>query len=186
LIIFNEPTPEDAFLRFESVWEQVKEGTASTEDRQTFARVCLSVLGKNIAVSESHKLTLKDALTNTVVSLVPQDQQSVVTGGNPQQASTLAVEAIGLEPTGLDQVRIGLLPYSLVSNPSGQLSEEIPKIMALYLIHNSSFLTELRFLGFPFHYWYTAQFLLILFVGLCLVYAYQTDRSNQKYNFPDE
>ena len=46
----------------------------------------------------------------------------------------------------------------------------LPDIMKLYLTHNRSVLTDTEFLGFPFHYFYTAVFLLVLFVVLCIVY----------------
>jgi hypothetical protein len=46
----------------------------------------------------------------------------------------------------------------------------LPEIMQLYLTHNQSVLTDTKFLGFPFHYFYTAVFLLVLFVVLCIVY----------------
>ncbi|RKX20065.1 MAG: hypothetical protein DRP35_06675 [Candidatus Zixiibacteriota bacterium] len=38
----------------------------------------------------------------------------------------------------------------------------------------------MRFLGFPFHYFYTAVFLLVLFVGLCWIFCFQTDRIYKK------
>ena len=83
-----------------------------------------------------------------------------------------------------------LLPSSLVKVESSALSDEskqaLPEIMELYLIHNQSFLTDFKFLGFPFHYWYTAQFLLILFVLLCLYYAVSIDRMNEEYEFVEE
>ena len=57
--------------------------------------------------------------------------------------------------------------------------------MRLYLVHNRSVLTDTRFLGFPFHYFYTAVFLLILFVGLCWVYCVRIDYFNRKYGIDD-
>jgi putative solute:sodium symporter small subunit len=79
-----------------------------------------------------------------------------------------------------------LLPTSIVKVENPSLSAEsikaLPEIMKLYLIHNQSFLTDFKFLGFPFHYWYTAQFLLILFVVLCLIYAVTIDKINKEYN----
>ena len=48
--------------------------------------------------------------------------------------------------------------------------DRLPEIMKLYLTHNQSVLTDTLFLGFPFHYFYTAIFLLILFIGLCILY----------------
>ncbi|MBD3267637.1 DUF4212 domain-containing protein, partial [bacterium] len=168
------------------VWASMQSGNASTEQKQEFARVCLSVLGKNIAVKDEHKEVLKDALTQTVLGMVSAEKRPIVTGSDKKEAAAAAAAAIELSPEGFDPLRYDLLPYSLLSSPSEKLSDELPAIMELYLVHNQSFLTDFRFLGFPFHYWYTAQFLLILFVVLCLIYAYQTDRSNEKYNFPDE
>ena len=57
--------------------------------------------------------------------------------------------------------------------------------MGLYLIHNRSVLTDTKFLGFPFHYFYTAVFLLILFVGLCWLYCIRTDMFHKKYGIED-
>lgn len=39
-----------------------------------------------------------------------------------------------------------------------------------------SFITEFQFLGFPFHYWYSAQFVIALFVGLCYCYCKFIDK----------
>ena len=61
----------------------------------------------------------------------------------------------------------------------------VAEAMGLYLIHNRSVLTDLKFLGFPFHYFYTAVFLLILFVGLCWLYCVRTDLFNKKYGIED-
>jgi putative solute:sodium symporter small subunit len=86
----------------------------------------------------------------------------------------------------MDKILYDLLPTSLTpvenANFTPELTEQIPEIMQLYLVHNRSVLTDARFLGFPFHYWYTAQFLLILFVGLCIIYASFIDRLHKKYN----
>ena len=48
--------------------------------------------------------------------------------------------------------------------------DRLEDIMKLYMTHNQSFLTDSKVIGFPFHYFYTAVFLLILFVILCIVY----------------
>ena len=83
-----------------------------------------------------------------------------------------------------------LLPTSLVPVKLDELSSDnktaLPGIMKLYLIHNQCSLTNFKFMGFPFHYWYTAQFLLIMFVLLCLIYDVITDRENKKYGFVEE
>ncbi len=40
----------------------------------------------------------------------------------------------------------------------------------------SSFLTDNRFLGFPFHYWFTGQFTILGFLLLCLLFNRLYDR----------
>ena len=44
-----------------------------------------------------------------------------------------------------------------------------------------SFLTETPFLGFPFHYWYSAQFVILMFVGLCYMYCKFIDKLEAKH-----
>ncbi|MDZ7633356.1 MAG: DUF4212 domain-containing protein [Bacteroidales bacterium] len=82
-----------------------------------------------------------------------------------------------LEPyTGFGTTRLEapILAASLQRNYPGSLTdssfERLPALMRLYMTHNQSVLTDTRFLGFPFHYFYTAVFLLVLFVALCIVY----------------
>lgn len=191
LIAFNQPTPEPAYTSFQSIWSTVNEGTADQAQQQEFARITLSVLGKNIAVKPEHKEILQDALTKTTAALLPEPQRqtfldSLGSGAGMSDAVNQAASAIGLESTGFDKLRMDLLPYSLTPVAGSELSSELPAIMELYLVHNQSFLTDVQFIGFPFHYWYTAQFLLILFVILCLIYARTTDQLNAKYNFSDE
>lgn len=86
-------------------------------------------------------------------------------------------------------LKILYLPFMLTSagyqpeyNPD---IEQINKTMALYTTHNQSFLTNVKFLGFPFHYFYTAIFLLVLFVGLCLVYSIFMKNLNIKYQIQE-
>ncbi len=191
LIAFNQPTPEPAYTSFQSLWSSVNEGTANQTQQQQLARITLSVLGKNVALKPEHKEVLQDTLTKTTVQLIPETEREAFlsnlnNGSGINQAVNQAVEAIGLQNSGFDLLRIDMLPYSLVPVSGSELSSELPGIMELYLVHNQSFLTDFRFAGFPFHYWYTAQFLLILFVILCVIYARVTDQLNEKYNFIEE
>jgi len=64
--------------------------------------------------------------------------------------------------------------------------EKLPAIMSLYLTHNQSVLTDTQFLGFPFHYFYTSVFLLVLFVALCWVYCFIIDRMHSKMGTYDK
>lgn len=81
------------------------------------------------------------------------------------------------------------LPYELragaILDPQPVDKARIDKIMKLYLTHNQSFLTDFRFMGFPFHYFYTAVFLLVLFVLLCVMYAYRIQQLHRKFGMDE-
>lgn len=191
LMALNEPTPEKSYTVFESVWPAVVENeTVPVEMKQDFSKSLLAVLGKNIAVKDNHKAVLKSVLNWTLYSMQPDSMKYIFQKDPDEETIKTAVETIGLASTGFDKIMIDLLPNSLekVENEmlSGNYKNEIPGIMELYLVHNRSVLTDTTFLGFPFHYWYTGQFLLILFVLLCLVYVVIIDKTNAKYDFVEE
>jgi len=48
-------------------------------------------------------------------------------------------------------------------------------------VSGKSFLTEMQFLGFPFHYWYSAQFLIALFIFLCWWYCKFIDKLEKEH-----
>ena len=77
------------------------------------------------------------------------------------------------------------LSETRVARIAAETKNAVPGIMSLYLTHNQSALTDFRFMGFPFHYWYTAEFLLILFVMLCLIYCVLIAKINKKYKIED-
>ncbi len=187
LIFITNPTAEQTLSDFNSVWPQVLEDTSATnETKQVFAKSILMVLGKNIAVKENHKAVLKESLSWTVYSMQADSVKPIYQAEPNDEVINGAVASIGLGSEGFDKIMKDLLPVSIVKVENPSLSAEsikaLPEIMKLYLIHNQSFLTDFKFLGFPFHYWYTAQFLLILFVVLCLIYAVTIDKINKKYN----
>ena len=191
LMVFNEPTPEANFTKFEEVWPVVVESNLVAPNvKQDFAKVTLAVLGKNIAVNDNHKAYLKEALSWTVYSMQDDSMKAVFENEPGEESIQLAAATIGLSSEGFDKLMLDLLPTSLIKVSGPELSADcksaIPEIMNLYLIHNQSGLTDFKFLGFPFHYWYTAQFLLIMFVLLCLTYAKVIDRMNKKYDFVEE
>ncbi|MHB9071233.1 MAG: sodium/substrate symporter small subunit [Sedimentisphaerales bacterium] len=209
LMLTNKATPEPAYKTFQQVWQSVASGTADVEMQKKFSRSVLSVIGKNISVGDADKAILKEALCYSVTSLLGADQkamlnayaadyakstsdhgavdQLVIQAINTQTKAIAA--AIGLTDSGFDKLMIDLLPSSIVQGDVAVLSDKakiaLPGIMKLFLVHNRSKLTDTKFIGFPFHYWYTAQFLLILFVLLCLVYAILIDKINTKHNFKE-
>ena len=93
---------------------------------------------------------------------------------------------LDIQPNG---IMADLLPLELkpdLLNPLDETKQaQLSDVMNLYLVHNQSFLTDARFIGFPFHYWYTAEFLLILFVFLCWLYCVRIDRINKKLNIQE-
>lgn len=190
LIIVTTPTAEDTLKDFESVWPQVVEDTAATNEmNQQFSKSLLMVLGKNIALKDDHKFVLKEALSWAVYDMQSDSLKGLYLTEPGDEAISQAASSIGLGDEGFDKIMKDLLPNSLVkvqnTSLSASIKESLPGIMELYLIHNQSFLTDFRFLGFPFHYWYTAQFLLILFVVLCLIYAVSIDKINTKHAVPE-
>ena len=88
-----------------------------------------------------------------------------------------------------NDIRAGILPLELSSSMMDVFTDEnrqqLPLVMKKYLVHNRSVLTDTKFLGFPFHYFYTAVFLLILFVGLCWLYCVRTDAIHKRLAVDD-
>jgi len=189
LKIVEKPTPEKAYTNFEKVWENVKQNKASISEKQIFVQSALSVLGK-VTLASKDRVFLDDAINQTIKKLIPNEDakafnqkmknfKDVSFGDNnylqlkTDLGNTIAtyidVTSYSLAAT--------LAPLEL-KEAQGKATDnqQVERIMAKYLIHNQSFLTDFTFLGFPFHYFYTTVFLLILFVGLCLYYCIVTDR----------
>ena len=206
LKIIGKPTPEAAYIAFEKAWSKVEAGNYSTEDLIELGNSTLSVLGK-IDLKPEARIALDNSLSWTIFQLTPEDQREGLV------ASIQEFEKLKAEITNLSDesyinaknalseklspvlqlspydVRTKILPLELTAEGISSLSEAtiaaLPGVMAKYLIHNQSFLTDFQFLGFPFHYFYTAMFLLILFVGLCWIYCVKTDAMNKKLELSD-
>ncbi len=199
LRILQKPTPEASYIAFENVWPDVRNGTASEVQLQEFGFSVLSVLGK-VAIDADERAILDNAISWTVYEVCPdsmrqryvyyisefealRNQISNISEPNYVAAKKMLSGKISpmLGLAGSDPRTI-ILPLELTANNITALTDEtvnkLPPTMEKYLIHNQSVLTDKRFLGFPFHYFYTAVFLLILFVGLCLVYCLRSDRRN--------
>jgi putative solute:sodium symporter small subunit len=208
LVILQKPTPEKAYTTFETVWDNVKAGTASEIEKQDFIKSLVAVYGKS-TVKKDKRAVLRNVVSTVTYSMVSDSEKVVLSGqvlnlnatreklasaGDEEyvqlQASLTETKKainemldarIGIESTG---VQATLLPYCL--NEQGKAlteedSEALPKIMKLYMVHNQSFLTDTKFLGFPFHYFYTAELLLILFVLLCLIYYFRIEKLDKQY-----
>jgi len=206
LKITVKPTPEQAFIQYESVWDNVNNESANIEEMQSFAHCALSVLGKVFIKPES-KMALNNAVSWTTFQLADSSQKillkerllnfETIKSGDPSitdpdyiasknGVNELASEILGIEKT---DVRAKFVALELKSAElevfTPENKEIIPETMSLYLIHNQSFLTDFKFLGFPFHYFYTAVFLLVLFVFLCWLYCVRVDKMNVKLDIEE-
>lgn len=201
--IIEKPTPEPAYTEFEEVWDKVNAGTASIDEEKVFVSSALSVLGK-LSVADTDKAILENAVSASFTKLVPDSLQgnfkeksnafvavlndtTLTLADEAYQKAKLAVIETAANYAGLKSytLKAKLLPFVLKADKMVDLTEEdkalVQPTMAKYLIHNQSFLTDFKFLGFPFHYFYTAVFLLILFVGLCWIYCYRVDKVMVKF-----
>jgi putative solute:sodium symporter small subunit len=213
LLVFEKPTPEKSLIAFESVWEDVKAGKASEQGKQVFINSLVAVAGKSTVKAEN-RIVLDKALTWAVFGMV-SDSEKVLLSANVKDLKAIrskldvasgdeyaklksdlslvktSINSITNEKTGNDPThnKEAILPYSMNTEYPDLSSvdlEALPKIMKLYLTHNQSFLTDTKILGFPFHYFYTAEFLLILFVSLCLFYSIRTTQLQKKFSIKEE
>ena len=203
LKLIEKPTPEPIYTEFNKAWGNLENNTAAQKDFQVIGQASLSVLGK-IFVSADEKSVLQNALSHSAYwltadslksslikeiesFLVIKDEAVDINDAQYQSQKKALIKrlcpVIGL--SNLD-VRKELIAIELTSSNINAFTVEtqsrLPDIMQKYLVHNQSVLTDMKFLGFPFHYFYTAVFLLILFVGLCLGYCVRTDMLNAKFN----
>lgn len=212
LRIIEKPTPEKALTDYNAVKDKVYEGTAGFSEKQEFIRSVLHVLGKT--TSKEQRVLLDNALSWSVYGLIPFEEREIFLAELSnvmkfrENLSSLSDEdylkareklfqmeddfiskltpLIDIQPNG---IMARLLPLELKPDLVQPLSVEdqqaVNGIMDLYLIHNQSVLTDAKFLGFPFHYWYTAEFLLILFVFLCWLYCIRIERIHKKLNMQE-
>ncbi len=206
LKILEKPTPEPAYILFESSWGNLESGNFEITDLQNISQSALSVLGK-VAIEPEHRVVLDNAVSwmayqiadgtkkNDLVAAVKEFEEIAATITDISDETYLEMKnslilvfsnLFNLSP--LD-VRGTIAPLEIKSSFMESFDADsrdvFVEVMGLYLIHNRSVLTDATFLGFPFHYFYTAVFLLILFVGLCLLYCIRTDMFNKKYGIED-
>jgi len=206
LKVIEKPTPEPAWDVYQSAWPEIQAGSVDADLLKKASQSALSVLGK-AAIDPLHREALDNLISWSAYNIAAEEQKSILM----QKLETFeGVAATIDDPTAVDYVEAknelipvlqeiyGFSPSDVrgkiaaVEINSGLMqsfSEEnrliVSEAMDLYLIHNRSVLTDIRFLGFPFHYFYTAVFLLILFVGLCWLYCVRTDMFHKKYGVED-
>ncbi len=199
LKVMEKPTPEQAFINFEQVWPNVKTNSASVDEKQVFIRSALSVLGK-VTIKVDDRAVLNNAVNHVYFDLLPIDQSEsyhqrlnsfeaaeLGTDNYIEIKNSLSADASKVIDVPSYSLEAKLIPVELVAAKSpGVNIDKIEAVMTKYLIHNQSVLTDTIFLEFPFHYFYTGVFLMILFVGICWFYCVATDRAMRKLGIVEE
>jgi uncharacterized membrane protein len=205
LRIIEKPTPEPELVAYHEIKDNLCKKTLSSSEIQDFAKINLHVLAK-VFVSKEERIILQDALNWSFFNLAGESQaylKQEIENFEKVEANTtdildktyqtaklqlmdISAPILGIEK---EDIRTQILPLELRSDYYTELDEEkmaeIDRILNKYMTHNESFLTNTRFLGFPFHYFYSAVFLLILFIFLCWLYCIQADAKNKKFNIVD-
>lgn len=206
LKILEKPVPEPVYTQFMKAWPAVSAGNYTNDDLRNVAVPALNVLGK-VAIDPEHRAVLAN-LVSWSAFRIADDQTKIAFSEALRKLEELSasisdltdpeylaaksamvplVEQIfGLAP---GDVRARIATVEIKSALTGSFNNDskpvVEEAMGFYLIHNRSVLTDTTFLGFPFHYFYTAVFLLILFVGLCWLYCVRTDMFHVKYDIDD-
>jgi len=197
----EKPTPEPELVEFREVWGAIETGDASIDELKKFVLSTLHVAGK-VFIAPNHRAALDDGITWALWQIATSPQQTalsealyefkeaeknakLVTDEGYVQAKrklqSLVVSILEINP---DLAVAQILPLELTLDGMDSFNEKnkeiIEEAMPLYTIHNRSVLTDTIFLGFPFHYFYTAVLLLIIFIGICWIYCYKIDKYNKR------
>ncbi|MCP4050238.1 MAG: DUF4212 domain-containing protein [bacterium] len=177
LRVMERPVPEKSYVTFSKFWTKIHKGTVTNQDKAELAKVYLTVMGKYEKLRSNN--ILQKAFTFTLLTIDPGKVNSL--------SATEARYMLGLSEKSL---LAKVIPYALVPAKDSVLSrneaKQIPVLMKKYLIHNRSVLTDTKFLGFPFHYFYTSVFLLILFVVMCWSYCFIIQKVNTKLGINED
>jgi len=190
----EKPTPEKSLIAFQSS----NPVSGNPEDLKTVLNSLVLVKGKSTVSADDQKL-LNQAISCVTFSLIPDSLKPGIMS-NVSELKNLKARLIAAEDQEYLDIRASIRSEEKIISSltavysgfkDGSLEESIytsslidsypesitdkafnrlPELMKLYLTHNQSVLTDTKFLGFPFHYFYTAVFLLILFIGLCITY----------------
>ncbi|PID72454.1 MAG: hypothetical protein CSB34_02245 [Desulfobulbus propionicus] len=185
--IVEKRTPEAGYVTYETVYSKLADGTATRQEKIDMAKVYLGLVGKSIALQKNEPL--KGAFTATVYDVLPEGEKAAFKAAADKAATDKAIDTasvvkvLGIED---DVVLKSVIPYALNPVGLGMTAAEIPAIMEKYLIHYQSFLTDSKLFGFPFHYFYSAVFLLTLFNLICLVYCYVIDGVMKKHGMESD
>lgn len=185
LRIMETPTPEASYVSYQQVAANIAQGSATTEELVVAANTYLHLLGKSGATLQNE--TLRNVFTSTLYSLLPDAEKKTLLSVAGQLATDKSANvdfintAMGITD---NPAMMAVVPYALTTISPDQMAvtdNALTPLMDKYFIHNQSVLTDTIVFGFPFHYLYTALFLLVLFCLICLVYCQVVDRLMKKY-----
>lgn len=211
LRVVEKPVPEQALVSFNKVKDNVFNGNATIADKQVFLKSLINLVNKNTLNKKTEIPVVKNAINSTVYSLVSdknlfaskvlaietkKTEISSLTDLDAYRVAKLKIKKIEKELVeefselniNKNDIRAEILTSVLSDKAVSLTADEkqaLPKIMTKFMIHNRSFLTDSSFLGFPFHYFYTAVFLLVLFIGLCYIYAKRIESLNKEFGIED-
>ena len=200
----EKPVPEKTLLVFEKLWPSALSGDLSSTDAKIFLKTLLHARGKG-TLNAQQKETLSTAISCLTSTLTPDDidsqlsemvkemallRASLQTQKDQQFLETkmkitdisgkiidLTSVSTGIEKGSLEaSIFIASIKSEYPASMNDPAFGQLDAIMKLFMTHNQSVLTDKIFLGFPFHYFYTAVFLLILFIALCIVYNILIER----------
>ncbi len=200
LRVVEKPVPEPVLTEFEQLLPSVSQGIATETELRSYTLNCLTVLSK-VFVAPTEKEVLQNAFSASFFQLLNEEQKtdylSKISSFQVLQAEIKdirdqnyiaerdklnqeAAQILGLSSTDVRSLMIAFSLKPEFTNPaSAEDFEVIHNAMKKYTTHNQSFLTDWNFIGFPFHYFYTAVFLLVLFVFLCWLYCVRTDANHK-------
>lgn len=164
LWLLEEPTPEPALVAFDEAWPAYKSGTASPAQTTAVAKAYLTVLGKYVSARLNDDLT--GGFTTLAMGL-----------GAPIGDPDAVAKTVGVAD---EPLLARVVPHALNDNATVNM-DAIPGLMAKYMTHNQSVLTDMRVLGFPFHYFFSAVLTLIIFCLICLYYCIKIESINAKH-----
>lgn len=194
----EKPTQEKALVTFIELWPSVRSGTITPENHNAFLTSLVMARGKNTLKPDEQKV-ISDAITCFTYGILPDSAENALRGSVTKVSDLRnslasqkgeqylevkkkisdhysAINDATSEYTGFKggSLESSIFVFSLQTSFSSSMADAsfdgLEDIMKLYMTHNQSFLTDSVILGFPFHYFYTAVFLLILFVTLCILY----------------
>lgn len=170
----EKPVAEESHVTYMAAAEALKADTASVQQKQDVAKVYLMLMGRYIQLREN--ADLQNAFTLLAKDLLPEGQ----TIDKKNTANINA--AINLKDGEIDSILKTIVPYALTDAAGAKVDyDKMSAVMDKHLVHYRSFLTDTIFLGFPFHYFYSAVFSMVLFCGLCMFYCAVADKMMVKH-----